>query len=458
MRGRPADGDPLLRPLRELPALARGSRWLVGVSGGADSVALLHLLKAAQRALGLRLVVAHLDHRLRGAAAAADARFVAGLARRLRLPFACERHDVAALAAARGWSLEQAAREARLEFFARTARARGAAGVLLAHTRDDQAETLLLRLMRGAGPQGLGGMRVDSELRGLRILRPLLGVGRAALRAWLRARRLRWREDATNTDERFLRNAVRHRVLPAMEAAAGREVAPALARAAALLSDEQAYWAPVLATAAERCGHGAAWNVAALAREPVAIQRRLLLERLWALTGGGDFEAVERVRGLLAAARGRTEVGRGWYASVAGGALRLDRADGAGARPEIALRPGETVRDAAWRVTVCARWCRAGRAPRDGILLDGDRVQGVRLAIRAWRAGDRMRPEGGRGSRKLQDLFTDAKVPRGERHALPVLVADDGPVWIPGFRPAEGWRARPGTKRRLAVTITPFAD
>ena len=452
MRRAPADGEPLLRAP---PALSRGSRWLVGVSGGADSVALLHLLNNLRRGQRIHFVVAHLDHQLRGAASAGDARFVQRLAGRLRLPCVVERGDVAACAAAHGWSLEQAAREARLDFFLRTARAQRAAGVLLAHTQDDQAETLLLRLMRGAGPQGLGGMHADSALRGLRILRPLLGCRRAALRDWLRARRLRWREDASNADERFLRNAVRRRVLPALQAAAGRDVAPALARAAALLADEQEHWTEALAAAAGRCAHGDGWSATALAREELAIQRRLLIDRLWSQTGGGDFEAVERVRALAAAGRGRADVGRSWFAVAAGGVLRFERAADGADMPTLPLRPGAALLDEARGLKIRAQWRRGGRVPRGGILLDAGHVQKAQLAIRAWRPGDRMRPEGGRGSRKLQDIFTDAKVPRSDRHRLPVLVADDAPVWVPGFRAAEGWRARRGAARALAVTIVP---
>jgi tRNA(Ile)-lysidine synthase len=447
MTRRPAVGHRLLDLLRATPELAAGGRWLVGVSGGADSIALLHALGSLGSAIPARFVVAHLHHGLRGAAADADARFVARVAARFGWPCVVERADVRALAAAHGWSVEQAAREARLDFFRRELRRRRARGVLLAHTRDDQAETLLIRLLRGAGGQGLGGMRANATVRGLCLLRPLLGVARADLRDYLKRAHQRWREDASNADPRHLRNVIRHRVLPLLEEVTGRQLAAPLARTAALLADEESHWSDLVHEAVGRCGAGPVWRVDHLAREPLALQRRLLLAALWSAGNGGDFEAVERVRALLAVEQGQVDIGGGLRAVRSGGALRLEPGVAVAVLPEVELVIGREIRAAAWGLAASCRKVRATGVPvrgRPGVLparvfLDERRVEGVRLAIRPWRAGDRMRPAGGRGSRKLQDLFADAKLPRADRHRIPVLVAEDQPIWMPGFRVAEGW-------------------
>ncbi|MGH2469104.1 MAG: tRNA lysidine(34) synthetase TilS, partial [Chloroflexota bacterium] len=181
---------------------------LVAVSGGADSTCLLQALHG----LGFRLAVAHLNHGLRGQAAEADAAFVEGMCDSLRVPCTMETVDVAAYQRRERLSLEDAARRLRYAFLRRTAAHIGATSIVLAHTADDQVETLLLHLIRGAGPAGLAGMKArQGDLR-----RPLLGVWRTSVEAWLRERGLPWRDDADNADPRFSRNRVRHELLPLM--------------------------------------------------------------------------------------------------------------------------------------------------------------------------------------------------------------------------------------------------
>lgn len=218
------DGDWLRRA-------SKRRRYLVGVSGGADSVALLHLLS---RAGFSKLVICHLNHRLRGREATADERFVGRLAARMDYPFEVRRVAVAELAKKSGESVETAARRARHEFFADCARRRRCPRLLLAHHADDQAETVLWNLLRGS--RGARGMESSRRLmmagRGIEVGRPLLGWRREALRAWLRAEGLSWREDASNATPCAIRNRLRHEVLPRLEEIGGRDAAAALARAA----------------------------------------------------------------------------------------------------------------------------------------------------------------------------------------------------------------------------------
>ena len=277
--------------LRNIPPRRR---WLIGVSGGRDSVTLLHLL--VERGYQ-KLIVCHLDHGLRGRVARADANFVARLAARLKLKSVCERADVPALARTRGISLETAAREARWDFFRRAARGERVRGIFLGHHADDQVETFLFHLLRGAGPAGLSAMHRVSASGKLGVFRPLLGVWREEIDGWLGERGIRWREDATNADPTHTRNRIRRVILPALAKSLGREVKPAIWRAAELLGAEEE-WIDVL-LAQEISAIGAELEVKALRDEPLAKQRRLL--RAWLLRGGvsGGFAEIELVRSLL---------------------------------------------------------------------------------------------------------------------------------------------------------------
>lgn len=332
-----------------LPA-EKGGRAVAAVSGGADSAALLfaldELIKAGK--LGLGLLVAHLDHGLRGEAGRADARFVAGLAARLGYESETGSADVAARARAAGDNLEQAARRERYEFLGRAARASGAGAVVTAHTLDDQAETVLLTLLRGGGADGLGGMsptrRLDPAGPPVLLARPLLAWARRAdTEGYCRARGVEWRADASNEDERFARVRVRRTLLPLLEtfnpraahalartAELLREDAAALdAEAARLLAEASDEAARPFAEGAQPVGGGARLTagdaspsalplrVDVLAAAPAAWRRRAL--RLWLARGRGDLRRLESahvaaVERLLGAGRG------GRVAELPGGA------------------------------------------------------------------------------------------------------------------------------------------
>ena len=281
----------------ELGRLSRTARYLIGVSGGRDSVALLHaLVEAGFR----RLIVCHLNHGLRGRSAAADARFVAALAAKMGLECVAEKVDVAQWAKERGLSLETAAREVRYEFFARVARRTRCRALFLAHHADDQAETFLFNLFRGAGRSGLGGMSRDCQrtVAGvrLRLLRPMLGVWRKEIDAYVKGRALRFREDESNAGAEFTRNRVRHDLLPSLQRVFGRDVSKTLWRTALILRDEEA-WLAELSGEAET---GAQLAVPELSAQPLAQQRRRILAwlRRNAVPDVG-FEQVETVRSML---------------------------------------------------------------------------------------------------------------------------------------------------------------
>jgi tRNA(Ile)-lysidine synthase len=298
-----------------------GERCLIGVSGGRDSVVLLHQLHAA----GFRdLIVCHLDHTLREESAE-DARFVARLAKKLRYPCVLDRVDIAARAKRRKRSLETEAREARYEFFARVAREHDCPRLFLAHHADDQVETFLFNLFRGSAASGLAGMsdltdRVVAGVR-LQISRPMLPLWRVEIDAYIAEHRLKFREDDSNTDRRFTRNRLRHEIIPALEQTFGREIRHAVWRTAEILRAEDELLDGLLGTASPP----EQLSVSELQAAPLALQRRRLHAwlRSWGVPNIG-FAEVEAVRALLQGRTAKTNLPAGWHARRRAGKLFLE--------------------------------------------------------------------------------------------------------------------------------------
>lgn len=318
MQGRRRQPPDLLR--HATPWLSRldpDQPHLIGVSGGRDSVALLHALVARGYR---RLIVCHLDHRLRPDSEA-DARFVAALARAWNLRAELGRENVSVRAKRHQQSLETAAREARHAFFAKVAAARGCQRIFLAHHADDQVETFLFNLFRGSGSGGLGAMRpVAVNADGLEIARPLLAIWREEIDEYIAAHALEFREDISNADPRFTRNRLRHEIVPALSAAFGRDVRKAVWRAAEILRDEN----DLLAGSAVLANVPAQPAVKELRAQPAALQRRLL--HRWLRTGGVPnvgFDEVEAVRALLGGARAKANLPGGWHARRNRGSIFL---------------------------------------------------------------------------------------------------------------------------------------
>lgn len=278
--------------LRDFPP---SRRYLIGVSGGRDSVALLHLLLAR----GYRkLVVCHLDHRLRGRASTADARFVERLAKAHALAFESKRIDVRRLAGETRQSLETAGRAARLEFFAGVARRRRCRVVFLGHHADDLVETFLINLFRGSGTRGQRSIQgvTTREVDGtdLTIVRPLLAQTRAELAAYVEQHRLRFREDASNQSLDSLRNRVRHRVIPLLGKEFERDIRGTVRRAAVIAADDDVFLTGLLPAPAERLA------VKQLRKMPAALQRRAIARWLSdARVAGVGFEVIEGIRAML---------------------------------------------------------------------------------------------------------------------------------------------------------------
>lgn len=296
-----AGGEWRANSLRALPT---GKRYLVGVSGGRDSVVLLHWLLAR----GYRkVIVSHLDHRLRGASSTADARFVARLAEANGLAFEMEAVDVRKLAAAEKQSVETAGRAARFEFFARVAKRRRCDTIFLGHHADDLVETFLINLFRGAGGQGQSAIREVATRRidgqELTIIRPLLSVWRSEIDEYVAANRLRFREDASNQQLDALRNRVRHRLIPMLEKEFGRDIRKPVRRASVIAADEDGVLNDLLPPIT------ATLPVKQLRALPLALQRRTITRWLRMHdVSDASFEMIENVRSLLDIADGPAKV------------------------------------------------------------------------------------------------------------------------------------------------------
>jgi tRNA(Ile)-lysidine synthase len=447
-----------VRPRAETPVLVRrlaaalaapggpgaGEHLLVAVSGGPDSTALLAALAELASGRGLGLTAAHVDHGLRGAEGAAEADAVAALATRLGVPFVrC------AVTVSAGPDLEARARRARYQALARVAQEVGARRIVTGHTQDDQVETVLLRLVRGAGRRGLGAMR---PVRG-RLWRPLLAATRADVRRFLAERGLGFAVDRTNADLRHARNRVRRLLVPLLRAEFNPRLGPALAALAERLRDEDDFLAAAAAGRARELVAGEHLRTA-VAEEPPALARRIV--RSWLERGARRGVGAVHVARVLALAAGgaRGAVAIPGPARVVREGEVLVRRPGRAATPSsfaFEIGPGRTVVHPAggWRVAFSAARARgAGEARAAGVahaLFDADALPGG-LVLRSPAPGDRVRLLAG-GTRKLQDVLVDAKVPRETRALLPVLAAGAEILWVPGLARGAGAPVGPATTR-----------
>jgi len=450
--------DSVRRTIRRHEMLPRGGRVVVALSGGPDSVALLHLLRDLESADELVVAgLAHFNHQLRGAASDGDEQFCRDLATALSLPIEVGRADVRTIACHERRSIEDAARRLRYAFLREAAARLAADAIAIGHSREDQAETFLLRLLRGAGTRGLGAIRPKAGI----VVRPLIEVSRAELRQFVAERRLRFREDETNADLLVPRNRVRHQLLPYLEREFSPGIVEVLAREAALARDDEDrleseaidFAASVVLTDTAETGVRQVHldRNGLMALHP-ALASRVVRFGLGQL-GRDRFIGFDDVQRFLDFAR---DAATGSAISLPGQqALRV------GDRIELKPEPPRGVREgsnsfriplsipgevilAPQQLAVSAHWAEGGQGPchpSDQAAF----VTGLKgpLAVRSRRPGDRFQPPGlGGRRRKLQDYLVDRKVERSARDLLPLVVdQDDRIVWIVGHAVAEGFRA-----------------
>ena len=424
-----------------------GTRVIAAVSGGSDSVGMLWLLRELAERGDLRLeVVAHLNHQIRPEADADEA-FCRALAERLQVPFTAARFDVPAAAREHKQSLELAGRTARRAFLDDVLRSTGADVAATAHTADDQAETVLLRLLRGTGQRGLSGISPCRERR----VRPVLCATRAELRSSLTARGETWREDASNADLANPRNRVRHELLPYLARHFNPSVWRSLGRIADVARSENALLERIAAAASvgivERVEGGAMLDAEAFRGLPEAVQRRVVLHALALGRSHAPSSAdVDRVMGQMEHFPGkRVLVDTGDPPTVPSRAV---------APFSFELPVPGAVHTGNWMLEAEGFESPQPRSERPEVAqIDATAVSGG-LIVRNRRPGDRLRPVGLGGSKKLQDVFVDRKVNRGERDAVPIITDRSGRiVWVAGHVVGEEFRVTERTKGVIILKL-----
>ncbi len=485
--------EKIRQTILERRLLAPRERVLVGVSGGPDSLALLDALAALAPEFGWRLHVAHFNHRLRGADSDGDEAFVHETAGGYGLPFSAGGGDVRAFAAEAKLSIEDAARRSRHGFFQDTARALGLEKLALGHNADDQVETLLQRLLRGAGTRGLAAIHASNRLGDVIVVRPLLDVWKTEILGYIRQRGLKFREDSSNRDLQFQRNKIRHELIPALERDYNPALKPLLHQTAEMLAAEdewmEAEAARVFGGGKKKAGR-VTLQTGRLLREHLAVQRRAIYRWLLDNDVGAavDFETVETLRRMAASGQpaqltlteearvlwtedrlemeksegGRRKVGKGGLKAESEGATTwrlkvpgVTEIPALGIVVEVELAMGSRVPKP-----------RAVANPKSKIQnpksleewLDADAIGGT-LAVRMWRPGDRYQPIGMTTAKKLQNIFVDEKTPVQLRHRTPLFLAINSEIcWVAGYRIGEKFKITAATARAVRICIRPQKD
>ncbi|WP_347489706.1 tRNA lysidine(34) synthetase TilS [Desulfoscipio sp. XC116] len=456
--------------IRRYNMVATGETVVVGVSGGPDSMALLHILYRLRETLGINLVVAHLNHRFRGAEADADAQFVLDAARRLQLTAFVEARDVPAYSRGRGISPQVAAREVRYSFLGEVAVKTGASRVALGHHADDQAETILLHILRGTGAGGLKGML---PVRDDFYIRPLLAVRRREIEHYCRRHDLAARLDSSNVKPKYMRNRVRLELLPTLEKKYNPNLVESLNRLSEICRDEDDY----LEHQAEQVfldarlaspGNAVCLDAGRLSVVPRALLRRVM-RRAWTEVCGDqadlNYRHIEQVIAIINGGGGYRQITlpRGitfkkYYEVLE---FTLDRefkeipfyqyflkVPGITFVPEVGLSIGAEVLP-------------VGRAMQPSgldswqVILDYDRLA-TPLIVRRRLSGDRFSPLGLDGTVKLKKFFIDRKIPRHSRDCIPLVLSGDDIVWVAGMRPGEKWKVTENTVKCLRLYIVDY--
>jgi tRNA(Ile)-lysidine synthase len=462
----------VLSYIRKHELLKAGDRVGAAVSGGADSVAMLGLLLELRQEVGISLSVIHFNHKLREAESDADEQFVVGLARRNDLELHCESGDVALYSAGKHLSLETAARELRYAYFHRLLTAGCVNRVATAHTLDDQAETVLMRVVRGAGTRGLAGIYPQLTVPDSRlaerssqavtsIVRPLLGIQRKELESYLKAISQDWREDSSNRDLRHTRNRVRHEILPRLERSLNPEAREALAETAEIARAEEEYWEqevnrrlPDAWLCAERN-----LRLEILLKLPLALQRRMVRAAAETLGLRLEFRQVAEILEVCSGSAKSAELTGGWNVSRSKNHLAFERAESTLATgrtnyeyrlpvPGGVLVPEVGAQFEALLVPVHASSENAYGTHNPEDLLDDALLDPGGLAkeliVRNWRAGDRYWPAHTKAPKKVKELLQEKHASGTSRQLWPVLVSGTEVVWVRGFPAPAAIRAKNG--------------
>ncbi|MEK7748082.1 MAG: tRNA lysidine(34) synthetase TilS [Nitrospirota bacterium] len=452
--------------LKQLP-VGPSDRIVVAVSGGADSMCMLHLLK--QLFPPSHLHVAHLNHGFR-AESVAEAEFVSNQCKLWGISCTIEKHPVSQICKEKHLSKQEGARIVRYDFLKEVAQSVGAKWIALGHTQDDQVETILQNRLRGAGMVGLRGMPTTRNVGDAVIIRPMLAITREAILSELKAAQISFVEDPSNQDKKYSRNKIRHELIPILQTY-NPNIKKVLLRESLLLEEEnrfiENYMAELLPkiNAVESGVHGhpprplcVSFDISLFLPLPLALQRRFLRWGICAMTGhltGISFDATERIlsrmpnafalslpHGILA--RGtKTELTLS-VAPFLENPLAI----------EIALEPAE-ISIPQWNIALSI--CKVDQPSHDTVrstaFFDLDKISSP-VTIRRWTPGDRFVPFGMNGQhKKLHDFFIDMKIPKSERNKIPILVCKEGILWVMGYRTDERFSVTTKTKNILQLKM-----
>lgn len=479
--------------------LPRGGTLIVGVSGGPDSLCLLHALRSLRAEFEVNLHVAHLNHQLRGAEADADAQFIEQLAKLWGLPVTLAARDVAALASENKQSIEEAARQARYAFLAETALNNECQTIAVAHNADDQSESVLMHFLRGSGPSGLRGMlpirdlgmRIadsgfgdtdrKSQIQNLKLIRPLLNVSRADVEAYCREHKLKPRFDKSNLDTTFFRNRLRLELLPQLESY-NPNIREVLRRSAKVIAADVEVLQAALKDAwrksiASETKEAIVFNLSTWRSLSLAMQRATLrkaIERLRPSLRDVNFVHIENAVEQLQTAHAGTRVTlpQKLMLTLDYQTFSITHLDKSNALPDWPLLPEHeaskqvvltltapgTIQlpDCAWSLTATSLDSWPQKLPDDdpwSARLDAD-LAGFDLSIRARVSGDRFHPQGMPSPVKLTNWMTNVKIPRRTRDRLPLILVADKIVWVTGYRIGQPFIVTPKTRRVLLLEFS----
>ncbi len=441
--------------------ISTGEAIGVAVSGGIDSVALLDILVNLREEFQVSLVVLHLNHGIRGEEAERDQRFVQDLSKKYALPYLTRRVDVPIYMKETSLSLQEAARELRYRFFDEAIKEHNLDKVALGQTADDQAETVLMRFIKGAGSRGLKGI---PYVRGVYI-RPLLELWRQQLQEYIEQRGLSFVEDSSNLKNTYLRNRIRHELLPYLMQY-NPNIKQRLVRLAQVLGEDEL----CLEGQAQQLSHEiikkgnmeVSIHIPDLLRLPSALQARILQGSFEHISSGKVLE-YPQLKGLLQMVQG---VGANKQMPLPGGywaakiyntlLLRADKGEekGKGLKEIILQVPGITMlQDLGMKIeaTVCEGQASYRPDPREAYL-DHNRLR-FPLRLRSYRPGDSFIPLGMKGKKKIKDFFIDLKIPRGKRKQIPLIVSGGDICWVAGYRIDERFKVRKETNKTLRLAL-----
>jgi tRNA(Ile)-lysidine synthase len=436
---------------------------LAGVSGGADSVAMLIVLHELREKISFELSACHLNHQLRGAEADADENYVRGLCEKLQIPLYAEKQNVRSIRETLGGTLEEVARQVRYDFFERAAYHFHANKIALAHHRDDQCETVVFNLLRGSSFHGLRGIPVSRELKphsDIKIIRPMLGVSKSTIEQFLRERKINWQEDHTNAQLCADRNIIRHQILPMLE-----KTSPALREHLLTLANQAGEIETILVDRAKRflcaCKKTATdirietWRLEGVEKIIVCeVIRQMILQ----LGGGLKKFTTENFQEVASLTKSRIDLPGGLCARIERGWLVINRNETQPMNNNVVqLSIDQSCPFERFTFTAEVRQFDAAAfnnfiksKTRYEEWIDADKIQGL-LSIRHTMVGERFHPLGSLGSKKVSDFLTDVKASFAEKPAT--AVADDqGIIWLVGFRVSQRVRIDEKTKNVLILT------